>query len=158
MYLGRLFKQNKVLFVPVLVFSFLQLFNNIRQDASISPVFTYGMYSQIIRPQEKYFLPEIMVNGYQLETKNFSPQQWDKIVQPIILFSKQQLYNDTLFKNHIQPLLHVKDSARYTNQISAVDFEAWYKRYLQSLLSIKTDAVTIHWQQYYFTGSSFKKI
>ena len=72
MYLKKLYKHNKFLFtVIVILFALLQLINNIRQDIAISPVYSYGMYSEQIKPLPFYTVPEIFVDGKAITNKRF---------------------------------------------------------------------------------------
>jgi hypothetical protein len=154
MYFKKLYDHNKILFVIILMFVFAQLFNNIRRDAAISPIYAYGMYSAIIKPKNYYIVPQIQVNGKPLESKNFSPQQWDKIELPLHFFRSQQQFNYELYATHIQPLLGVNDSSKYINQLTPTQFDKWYKKYLTTFLPETADSIQVIWQQYFFTGTS----
>ncbi len=158
MYLKKLYQQNKFWFVIVSLFAILQLVNNIRQDVAITPVYQYGMFSEVVKPEKNYLVFEFFVNGTLLQTKNFSPQQWDKIIVPIQLFSKQKEWNSYWFHNDIQRLLNVSDSSKYMNDISQQQFNNWYKDYLQALLNEKVNSVIIQFNQYQFNESQFIKL
>jgi len=106
------------------------------------------MYSKISQPQKNYIIPEIIVNGNILQTQNFSPQQWDKIVQPVILFSKQQTWNRLQFDNYIHRLLHVQDSSHYVNNLSQLQFNEWYRRYLPGIIHSSISSLTINFNEY----------
>src|ERR1043165_5318387 len=99
MYIRRLWLHNKILCSVVILFASFQLINNVRQDIAFSPIYTYGMYSETLLPQKKYTVPEITIDGSLLQTRNFTPEEWDDIVQPVALFSQQQRWNRLQFYN-----------------------------------------------------------
>src|SRR4051794_27065993 len=105
MYLKRLYRHNKFLFIIIVLFVLAQLINNIRQDIAISPVYSYGMYSEKIKPLHVYTVPEIFGDGKQLKAKDFSPQQWDNITLPVIEFYAQRQWNLYQWQHDIKRLL-----------------------------------------------------
>lgn len=153
MYLKRLYQHNKILFGLIIFAAAFQVINNIRQDVSFSPVYTYGMYSQVIKPQENYVVPEIIVNNKTLQTKDFSPQQWDKIVQPVMFFSKQQQWNRYIFNNYVHRLLGISDSSFYVNNFSQTQFNNWYMQYLETILHDHILTLAIEFSEYNLTGN-----
>jgi len=148
MYLKRLWLHNKILCGLLVLFSAFQILNNIRQDVAFSPAYTYGMYSQVFHRQKKYIVPEIIVNGRVLQTKNFTPQQWDKIIQPVAIFQKQSEWNRAEFNMHIRRLLHLEDSSHYTNGLSEAGFNDWYKQYLAAILHANISSLSLQFQEY----------
>lgn len=143
MYLRRLYQQSKFWFIVIVLFAVIQLALNIRRDASISPFFHYGMYSEVIQPKHIYVVPEVIVNGKPLQTRNFSPQEWDKIIQPVVLYDAQKSWNSKIYNEHIKPLLHFEDSTKYLNNISDIGFYRWYKSYLQNTIHKPVDSLKI---------------
>ena len=158
MYLKRLYRHNKILFRVIILLTGFQAVNNIRQDVSFSPVYTYGMYSKLIQPANTYTIPEIIVNGKMLQTKDFTPQRWDKIIQPVILFSKQQEWNHYLFESYIQRLLRVSDSTNYINHLSSSQFNEWFRQYLESILHYHISMLAIHFSVYNLNGGKLVKV
>ena len=152
MYLKRLWLHNKILCGLLVLFAAFQILNNIRQDVAFSPAYTYGMYSQVFRPQKKYIVPEIIVNGRVLQTKNFTPQQWDKIIQPVAVFQKQSEWNRAEFNFYIRRLLHIEDSSHYTNRLSQAGFNDWYKQYLSAIIHANISTLSIQFQEYDLSG------
>lgn len=130
MYLQQLYRHNKWIFIAIIVFMMGQLLNNIRQDIAISPFYSYGMYSEKMYPQSHYTVCKIVVNGKTLETKDFTPQQWDNITLPLLKYALQQSWNKQIWQTDIHRLMPFADSNRFTNNLSLQDFEAWYKTYL----------------------------
>lgn len=144
MYLQRLYQQSKSWFVIVVLFAALQFALNIRRDASVSPFFHYGMYSEVIEPKNIYVVPEVIVNDKPLQTKNFSPQEWDKVIQPVVLYDAQKSWNSKIYNEHVKPLLHFKDSTKYVNNISDICFYRWYKTYLQTIIHKRVNSLKIN--------------
>jgi hypothetical protein len=116
------------------------------------------MYSKAIQPQKKYIVPEITVNGNLLRTRNFTPQQWDKIVQPVLFFSKQEAWNRYQFNNNIHRLLQIEDSACYTNHLSLAQFNEWYKKYLSHVLHTDISKLSIQFYEYDLSDNQLIKI
>ncbi len=157
MYLKRLFNHNKLLFGVIVLFAAVQLINNIRQDIAISPVYSYGMYSSPITPSGSYIVPEIFVNGKQLLTKDFTPQQWDNITLPVTKFYAQQQWNQNQWQQDIRRLLPFSDSLKFVNNITENEFRKWYAAHVQAITQSTADSVSIVFTNYYFDGLSFKK-
>ena len=157
MYLKQLYRHNKLLFLVIILFALAQIINNIRQDIAISPIYSYGMYSSKIKASDFYSVPEFFVDGVQLQTKDFSPQQWDNISQPVAKFYAQQYWNQNVWQKDIQRLLPFADSSKFVNNISEQDFRTWYKRHLESVFNREIDSVDILFTGYHFNGKSFSK-
>ena len=128
----------------VLLFAIIQLTLNIRQDASVTPFFHYGMYSEVIKPRSIYVVPEIRVNGQSLQAKDFSAHQWDNIIQPVVLFEAEKKWNQQLYIQHIQPLLHLNDSTKYVNSLTPTAFQYWYRKHLSFILARPVDSLAVY--------------
>ncbi len=152
MYLPDLYKRSKCWFIAILGFIICQLFINYKQGVVVSPFYHYGMYSEVFLPKKEYIVPEIRVNGALLKTKDFNPQFWDKIIQPLILFDSTDNWNRKIYFNEIEPL-NIKDSALYLNQLSYTAFMDWYKAYLESLLKKKIVDLSIKFSKARFDGN-----
>lgn len=157
MYINRLYKHNKFVCILVVLFAFAQLINNIRQDIAISPFYSYGMYSEHMPVRQTYTVPEILVNGKQLQTKDFTPQEWDNITVPVSKFYEQKEWNTAMWRADIHRLLPFSDSTIFLNQLNENDFKSWYKSHLANLLNRKIDSVAIDFNKYNFTGSTLVK-
>jgi len=157
-YIKRLWLHNKILCSLIILFAAFQVINNIRQDVAFSPVYTYGMYSQVIQPQKTYIVPEITANGKLLMTKDFTPQQWDKIIQPVLVFSNQEQWNRFQFNNYIHRLLPVNDSGFYVNHLSQSQFNDWYKKYLAAIIRSDISHLSIQFVEYDLSNRSPVKL
>jgi hypothetical protein len=146
MYLVKLYKQHKGWFAVVILFAFGQLFINYKNGVMVSPFYNYDMYSYSTMPKQQYEVLQISVNGKELQPKNFSPNEWDNLVQPIVFFDKQQDWNSFLFHSEVQKFLPVQDSALYVNTILKPAFSNWYKKQVLHIAHIKdtNSTITIH--------------
>lgn len=152
MYLQRVYKHNKWLCLFLILFAAAQVINNLRQDAAISPVYVYGMYSEVISPEPMYGVPEIFVDGIRLHTSDFSPFEWEKIVRPIMLFKKQYEWNNTLYDDYISRIIHTNNKKLYINTTTQQQFDDWYKPYLEGCLHKKINDVSVKFSLYSFDG------
>jgi hypothetical protein len=149
-YLKRLYIQHKGWFLFVVCFIIAQLFIIYKWGVVCSPFYNYGMYSEVMKPAEKYKLINVEVNGKALQAKDFTPQYWDKIMLPLSLNNEQQQWNSYVYKHVVQVYLHANDSSPYVNNYSSVQFQQWYKNYLQPILSTKIDSLKIRDTAYIF--------
>lgn len=157
MYLEKLYRTNKWWFVVIILFITAQLALNIRRDVSITPVYHYGMYSEVILPEPHYNVTEITVNNRLLQAKDFSPWQWDRITQPAILFARQKEWNSYEWNTDISRLLHVTDSTKYINTLTPEQFKTWYTNYLEGMLPERIDSLRIDFVEYSFDGEKLFK-
>ena len=158
MYLKQLYQYNKILFFVIVVGLAFQVINNARQDVSFSPVYNYGMYSQVMLPQSEYIVPEIIVNGEGLQTKDFTPQEWDKIILPVTLFPKQVEWNRSICDNYVERLLHFSDSSHYVNHLTQSQFGEWYKRYLSGIIHKQISTLSVNFTRYRFGERKLNEI
>ncbi len=157
MYLKKIYHTNKWWFIVILLFIIVQLGMDIRQDISLSPVYHYGMFSNVILPEKHYTVTEITVNDKKLQSKDLSPYRWDKIILAANLYHDQKNWNSLLWNTDIKRMLHLSDSSKYINNISPEEFNAWYKNYLQGVLHTKADSVSIDFIMYDFNGQNLVK-
>lgn len=136
----------------MLLFAIAQLVNNIRQDIAISPVYSYGMYSEKISPVSTYTVPEVFVNGKQLQTKDFTPQQWDNITVPVSKYYEQKEWNSAVWNTDIYRLLPFSDSTKFLNSLTEIQFQKWYKNHIAFILNEKVDSVNIAFSNYQYNG------
>lgn len=156
MYLKRLYQHNKFLFLLCIFFVFAQLFINYKRGVVCTPFYHYGMYSEVITPKNSYSIPEIFVDHQLLSAKDFTPQMWDNITQPIVLFYQSQIENNLIWQQDIHRLLPFTDSAKFANTLNEAGFKLWYGQHLEHLLNRQIDSVQIAFTNYFFNGS-FKK-
>jgi len=145
MYLAQLYKQHKYWFIVVLLFIAGQLFINAKKGMVCSPFFHYGMYSAPMPADTSYMYLEVWVNNEQLKPSDFSPQRWDKIIQPVLYFSRQQQENNYQF-NEAHRILGINDTAKFINRITKRDFDPWYRQYLGSILGKQVLTININYK------------
>jgi hypothetical protein len=112
-----------------------------------SPFYHYGMYSEIMKPKPSYTAYQVYIDGEILQTKNYAPQKWDKIVQPIVYFSKHSNWNAQMFAE-VNRLTGINDQKKYLDQITKQEFYAWYKHYLTSVLGKEINIVEVTMSEY----------
>jgi hypothetical protein len=138
-----------------------QLFINFKRGMVISPFYHYGMYSEVMKPKPLYGVYEVKVNDQLLSGKDFTPQQWDKIIQPIKYFhsldSMKGLYEKDV--KRLMLMLHITtDDKKFTSQCDAGLFYNYYKLYLQNILNKTIDSVEVSYRNYSFTGAKLNPI
>jgi hypothetical protein len=147
MYLKNLFKQSKCWFTVVAVFIVCQLFINFKHGMVFSPFYHYGMYSEVMKPQQVYPVFGVVVDGEELKAKDFTPQEWDKIIQPVDYYSKHQQWNNEMFAQ-AHRLTGINDSAKYFNRLTKNDFNFWYQQYLSQILGREITSFSIQLKTY----------
>lgn len=153
MYFRALYRHNKLLCIVITLFALAQLVNNIRQDIAISPIYSYGMYSEVITPRQEYRVPEIVVNNKLLRTQDFTPYQWENIALPLVMYDEQKTWNPDLWNADIKRLLPFADSTHFVNHITEVQFNSWYFRHLANRLHLPGCNVAFSFNTYTSDGS-----
>jgi hypothetical protein len=131
----------------VVIFIIVQLLINFKHGMVFSPFYHYGMYSEVMKPKESYPVYDIIVNDHPLQAKNFTPQRWDKIMQPVLYFSRHQEWNGYLF-SEMNRLTGISDTARYFNHTTKREFYKWYERYLATELGTPIHSLNIQLNNY----------
>jgi len=98
-----------------------------------SPFYHYGMYSEVMKERNSYDVFGISANGEALQSKDFSPQQWDKIMQPVIYFSRHKEWNAGMY-NEVHRITGINDSSKYMIYVPKKLFTDWYRKYLSGIL------------------------
>ena len=157
MYLQQLYQHSRPWFLVIIFFIAGQLFINYKRGVVCTPFFHYGMYSEVITPAAQYTVPEVYINGERLATKDFTPQQWDNIMQPIIKFQQQKEGNQQLFATDIQRMMPFADQSKFINNISEAQFNTWYRQQLEKITGKTIHALKIAYQDYLFNGTNLSK-
>lgn len=95
-----------------------------------SPFFNYDMYSYTTLPHRQYEVIQIRVDGKLLQPKDFSPHEWDNLVQPIVFFDKQKEWNNLIFHTEVKRFLGAKDADLYINTVTEKTFTGWYQQHV----------------------------
>jgi len=153
MFLKSVFNHSKLLFLLMIIFIAGQLFINYKRGVVFSPLFHYGMYSEVMHVKPTYQVWEVQVNGQKLSAEDFSIQQWDKIILPLQYYqginSSNQLYHRDV-KRLLQKLHLFTTEENFLSNCSYPDFEQWYKRYLQSVTGEAVSDMEITYRSYRF--------
>ena len=147
MYLKQLYQHNKAWFAVILLFIFCQLFINFKKGIVFSPCYHYGMYSEVMKPGTSYPVFEIIADGAVLQVKDFSAQQWDKIMQPIIYYSKHKTWNRDMYRE-VQRITGISDSVNYVSNVQKKDFFDWYRNYLSGIIGKEVRSIIIQQKTY----------
>ena len=147
MYLQQLLHHNKCWFAVVVLFIIGQLFINFKRGMVFSPFFHYGMYSEVMKPKDSYPVFEMVVNEAALQAKDFTPQQWDKIQQPLIYFNKHRQWNEQMF-SEADRLFGMSDSSRFINTLPKRSFYTWYQNYLSMVLERPVTTLLVQQKNY----------
>jgi hypothetical protein len=67
------------MFFGMLFFVLIQLFCFYKKGMLFSPWYNYGMYSEVMKPEETYTVTKVYADNELLKGSNFSPQAWDRI-------------------------------------------------------------------------------
>lgn len=100
-----------------------------------SPFYNYDMYSNITLPLQQYRVVQVRINGRLLQTKDFSSNEWDNLIQPVVFFEKQGRWNSYIFHSETQRFLPVYDSMPYVNTITGSTFKNWYAKQVLKIAS-----------------------
>lgn len=105
------------------------------------------MYSEVMKPKESYPVFEVIVNEQVLQTKDFTPQQWDKIQQPLIYFNKHKEWNGYM-ASEANRLFGLSDSSKFNNNLTKRSFFTWYQNYLSLVLNKKITTLLVQQKNY----------
>jgi hypothetical protein len=157
-YLARVYRNDKKLFGFILAFGGLTVLFNLAGD-EITPFFVWGMYSEKIRPPEKYEFLKTTVNdtafidtysGYADNTRFYLnlPLQYYELIRankgadPAASFLQRKLGTRYAW---VQPL-----EKKLFNPWPLPQFSGWYRRYLTQIIGTtvsgaKIEAVRVHY-------------
>ena len=138
----------------MILFIIGQLFINYKHGMVVSPFLHYGMYSDVIKIEKEYGVFEVVINGKKLQGKDFSPQQWDKILLPLYYFKNINTGNQ-MYQSDIKRLLlvvHLSASEKHFLQdCNLLQFQKWYKEYLPAVIDVPINSIEINYRKYNYT-------
>ena len=144
MYLIKLYRRNKFWFVVVLLFAAGQLFINYKNGVMCSPFFNYDMYSHVSLPHRQYRVVEVRIDNRLLQTKDFSANEWDNLIQPVVFFEKQENWNRYIFQTETQKFLPIHDSLPYINGVTENTFKSWYAKQVNLIAGSAANPNAVH--------------
>jgi hypothetical protein len=153
MFLKKVYRHSRWFFILFVAFITGQLFINYKHGMVASPFLHYGMYSEVMKVKHTYGVFEVMVNGKPLQGKDYSAQQWDKIILPLRYYANIKAVSNKLYYTDIKRLMAaVKLSPveqRYVQQCNAQQFQQWYKRYVQDVINTPVKQLDIRYHIYH---------
>lgn len=147
MFLKQLYHHNKFWFAVILLFILGQLFINFKRGMVFSPFYHYGMYSEVMKPKDNYPVFEVYADEELLKAKDFNPQQWDKIIQPVLYYSKHRQWNLDMY-NELHRITGISDSAKYVSNVQKKDFFDWYRKYLSHMTGKEIRSLIVQQKPY----------
>ena len=156
MFIKQLYNYSKLLFLLMILFLTGQLFINYKFGVVVSPFLNYGMFSEVFTVKPQYQVWEVDVNGKRLQARDFSIQQWDKVILPIQYFYSINSSNE-LYRTEIRRLfnnLHITtDEKKFLQTCNYLQFEQWYRSYLERVTGSSIHSLAIHYHAYQYNGS-----
>lgn len=128
-----------------------QLFINYKHGVVFTPFFHYGMYSEVMKVNTDFAVWEVEVNNKKLQTADFSIQDWDKIVLPLQYYAGIGKSNAVYLADTKRLLNNIgiaADDQKFLNACDASSFQKWYKGYLQKIIGIEINSISIHSRTY----------
>jgi hypothetical protein len=146
MYLTRLYRYNKWLFIAIIFFAVMQLFVTYKRGMLISPWYNYGMYSEKMHPKKGYEVNKALGGPAWLYV--ISPQYDDKI-NVTIDNHKNLAQNDSLYKKEIARLfakfhLPVPNPKFYKSSFSQQQFTKWFNEFWWASKLVQQKPTTKH--------------
>lgn len=139
------------MFLALAFFVTAQLYINYKRGVVATPFYHYGMYSEVMKIENEYPVFEIEVNGQRLQAKDYTAQQWDKIILPLTYYTTINKSN-TLYHTDIKRLLdkiHFSSNEHHFLQACDVNgLTTWYRLYLQNILKQKVLGLDIKRRNY----------
>ena len=131
MFLLKVYRYNKWLFIGMLFFMLGQLVVNYKRGLVFSPWYHYGMFSAKVPVKDTYAVT-LVKGANQLP---WAPEAWDRVY--VTLWQYQNLNeNDSIYQKEIKRLfakagLSEPDKKYYVQQVSRRSFLNWYTAHLQ---------------------------
>ncbi len=161
MYLLKLYKWNKSLFIFFVCFICIQLFINFKQGITATPILHFGMYSGKFNLPKEITVWELHIDGRRLELSDFSAKNVDNFIQPVQMFSSIK-ENKELYETTIKRLLaglKIRSNEKYFDpSISTEDFKRWYKNRLRNILKKDITTINVYQNLYSVNGATLNKI
>jgi hypothetical protein len=153
MFLKKVYKYNKFLFLTMIAFSTVQIFVSFNRGIVISPFFNYGMYSEAFNTPGSYPVFEIEQNGKLLRGEEFSPEDWDKIILPPSYYANIKASN-ALYHKEVKRILErigiTTNDERFLTACNYKEFEKWYGKYLFQITGQPTTSLKIYSRVYQY--------
>lgn len=161
MYLAKLYKWNKVLFVLAVFLVCTQLFINLKRGMTATPFLHYGMYSQKFHLPKEIQVWEVYIDNKRLELSELSAKNVDNIIEPARIFysnqSSRELYETTI-KRILAFLKMSAAEKEFDTDIATQAFQEWFKTRLQNILNKNISNIKVYQNTYAVNDTSLAKI
>lgn len=151
MYFRHLQSHSRLLSALVILFICGQLFVILIWGIVVTPFYNYGMFSEVIDVKKDYQVFEVNANGKMLRGEDYSPQEWDKIMLPLQFYAGIKQSNK-LYITDVKRLLNKfhlsSNDADFLISCNYLEFEKWYKNYLENVIHKKIDSVAVNYRSY----------
>jgi hypothetical protein len=161
MFLSKLYKYNKALFIAFLLFIVSFVYINFKWGVVAAPVFQYGMFSGVHRSQDPQTIYTVIADGKNVDLTTLSFEQRDLLVQQLALYNKHREINASV-ANVMQFTAQLISGDRWENIYQPVFndtiFSAWYKQKLHRATSLPCTTVEVFRQTFQYTHKDFRPI
>lgn len=161
MYLVKLYKWNKALFVLTIFLICTQLFINLKRGMTATPFLHYGMYSQKFHLPKEIQVWEIYIDNRRLELSGLSPKNVDNIIEPARIFysnrNSKELYETTI-KRVLTSLKISPAKNEFDTDIPTPAFKEWFKTRLQNILNKNISNIKVYQNTYAVNDTLLAKI
>lgn len=127
MFLPKLYKYNKGLFILFTGFLFLFIYINAKQGAVVTPVYQYGMFSEPFQLEDARDALVFTIDGKQLEVEKLSFPARDIMVVSLENYLVSRERNIQVFRSLqplMDPVIDLPSSLAHTS--SPQEFNRWY--------------------------------
>ncbi len=166
LYPVRLFRNNKILFVFVMLFICFQIYFNNKRIHSF-PWFVWDMYSRTETLPDTITQTEVFIDGERLDVTKIPIWEEATVLHTYKMYNwlKMNNYNDPMdevvrnrthyFPKHVYSFVAYKiENQKY----EAETYPLWLKDYLQHILNKKIKTLEIRDVQYKYENGMFKNI
>ncbi len=163
MLLKELWKHNKFSFFLLTMFLTAMLFINYKRGLVITPMLQYGMFSEKFQLEDTITTYQIIVDNKQIDLSNYSFTERDLIITPIEDYQKQKKTNPAIYTT-MKPFFNkvglgnFMEEVKYSNQITEIDFNNWYKNKLQMLILTPINNLEIQTCRYVWENNAVKQL
>jgi hypothetical protein len=152
MFFKKLYQQNKILFITVVVFLSAYLFLNIKWGVIATPVQQYGMFSGKFNIEDPIPVYLIKANGKMINHARLSPIERDLLQAYPEYYQTQQSNNEAVY-NSMKKFLFTggifvesRHKDKFFNQVNDTIFSNWYRARVSEIINAKVDSLEVYEQ------------
>lgn len=138
MFLAKLYKHSKGLFVLFAGFLLAFVFINVKQGAVVTPVYQYGMFSEPFYRDQQYEAYQFYVDGEVISLKNLCFPARDIMLVHLQNYLMSAERNNAVY-NTMQPIVSriVPLPSSLSETAQPENFNRWYSKMVSQLLKNK---------------------